>query len=304
MKNLYNSAVATLLGLSALPASAGLLIHEDFNYSAASIIGQTVNGSGLNGSSAWAKATGSGASFTVQGASLGFAGHFASSGGSLLIANPSGPYGDDSASAAVNVTLTGYPTLFASSIMSLSTSGQYYTDWVIEQRFNSSAAGIWSSSSGRNLVSAFGSGGSSARKGGVSANQSEVAQGTGTLAAGTPYLLVTAYTISGADISSATFYAFDQTAYGNYLANSTAGNAEANLSTYAMFSLTDSETAALANFSFLQFAINGGPSGQVDNFRLGTAITDVVNVAPVPEPSVFALIGLGGLALSLVRRRA
>lgn len=282
MKNIAKFLIIAGFVLSLQRASATLLIHEGFNYPAGNIIGQSVNGSGLNHSTTWSKATGSGTTFTVQGSSLSFAGHFASSGGSLLISNPSGPYADDSASAAVSAALTGYSTLYSSSIQELNTAGAYYNDWVIEQRFNSSATGDYSSSSGRNIVSAYGSGSGATRKGGVSSDSGEVVQSTGTLAAGTKYLLVTKYTISGANVTSATLYVFDQTAYTNYLANSTVGTAAANLATYALFSLTDSSTAALSNFDFLQFAINGGPSGQVDDFRLGTAITDVVNLTSAP----------------------
>lgn len=272
------------------PASAALLIREGFNYPTGSLIGQTVNGSGLNGGATWTKATASGTSFAIQGSSLSFAGHFAPTGGSLLISNPSGPYADDSAAAAVSATLTGSATLYASSVMTMNTAGGYYNDWAIEQRFNSSATGIWSSSSGRNIVSAFGSGSSASRKGGVSADSSEATQATGSLAAGTKYLLVTKYTVSGASITSATLYVFSEAAYTTYLANSTAGTAEANLASYALFSLTDSATVALSNFGFLQFAIGGGPSGQVDEFRLGSAITDVVNVNSGSAPTISGLV--------------
>ncbi len=281
----WSAPGGVLLAVALQPALGAVLLRESFNYPAGNLIGQTANGSGLNGSTAWAKATASGSVFTVQGSSLGFAGHFAAPGGALLIANASGPYAEDAASAAVNATLTGYPTLYASSIQTMNTAGTYYNDWVIEQRFNSSATGSYTTSSGRNLVSAFGSGSSSARKAGVSADSGEVTQATGSLAAGTKYLLVTKYTVSGANITSAMLYVFSEAAYGNYLANSTVGTAEATLPTYALFSLTDTATVALSNLGYLQFAIGGGPSGQVDEFRLGTDITDVVNLASPPAIS-------------------
>ena len=40
--------------------------------------------------------------------------------------------------------------------------------------------------------------------------------------------------------------------------------------------------------------------GTIDDIRIGTTSADVV---PVPEPSVFALLGLGGLSLAALRRR-
>jgi hypothetical protein len=43
-------------------------------------------------------------------------------------------------------------------------------------------------------------------------------------------------------------------------------------------------------------------SVQVDEIKLGTAFLDVT-IAPVPEPTVLALVGLGGLALMQRLRR-
>jgi pectin methylesterase-like acyl-CoA thioesterase len=154
----------------------------------------------------------------------------------------------------------------------------------IEQRFSSTAAG--GASAGRNEVSSFGSAATASRKLAVSSATGETKQGTGTMNAGTVYLLVTKYTVSGGSVTAATIYAFDQTAYANYLANSsTAAAADANLGTYATATLTASGTVSLTGgaFTYLQFSCykNAG-SGQIDDFRLGTSILDVVNVTAAP----------------------
>src|SRR6185436_110968 len=111
-------------------------------------------------------------------------------------------FGEAAAGAAVSATLAGNPLFYASTIMKLNTAGGYFNDWVVEQRFNTAALNNFSTSSGRNIVSAFGSGSSSARKGGVSSNSSEVTQGTGSLNAGTNYLLVTRYAITGGGLDT------------------------------------------------------------------------------------------------------
>jgi len=124
---------------------------------------------------------------------------------------------------------------------------------------------------------------------------------TNVVAAGTIYLFVTAYTSDATNVTSSTMYGFTVADYATYLANSNAANAAANLATYRTFTVTETggQTRPLADFDFLQFTINGGPTAQFDDFRLGTEITDVVNV--IPEPRV-ALLGSLGL-LALLRRR-
>ncbi|MEA3212704.1 MAG: hypothetical protein QOE70_5761 [Chthoniobacter sp.] len=290
-------AVGVLLLSAVSPAFSVLLIDEEFNYSSGSLNGAATNATGLSGnySAGGVLSNGSNATFTIQASSLLFAGHFASAGGSLRAANAGGNFGEAAAGAAVSATLAGNPLLYASTIMKLNTAGQYFDDWVVEQRFNTAALNSFSTSSGRNIVSAFGSGGS-ARKGGVSSDSSEVTQGTGSLNAGTNYLLVTRYAITGGGLNtvdSATLFAFDETAYGNYLtaANNNPSNADALLATHALFSLTDGDDRALSNFGFLQFSIGGGPTGDYDAFRMGTEVSDVVKV--VPEPSSVALTLMG-----------
>jgi hypothetical protein len=287
--------ISILLGLTAHSSLANLLIDESFDYSAGAIGGVATNALGLSGSYVTGGSTGNGsnATFNVSATSLSFAGHFASSGGSLQLSNPGGNFGEASANAQVSAVLGGFSTIYMSSIQTMNTADTYYDDWVLEQRFNSDLSGAYQTSSGRNQVVSYGSGAASNRKGGVSTNGNEVNQAIGTLNAGTNYLLVTRYSILGTDVTAATLYAFDETAYAAYLANSNADNADANLATYALFSLTDTDSAPLSGFNFLQFTIQGGPSGSMDEFRVGTAIGDVVNLTAVPEPSSLALLGIG-----------
>lgn len=301
--------VLPILSSLAFLACAGtafstILVQENFNYSAGSASGVATSGTGLSGN--WYAGAFNTASTAAafQSSSLSFAGHFASSGGSLQVTNAGPNFGEGGASATVSASLTGYSTLYASSIMSTGTSGSYFNDWVVEQRFNSSVSGIYSSSSGRNIVRAFGSGSSSAGKGGASADASEVVQGTGTNNAGTNYLLVTRYTIASNNITQATLYVFNETAYANYLAAATPGNADSLLASNALYSLTDTASQPLSSIGFLQFVTQGGPAGNFDDYRLGTDITDVVNVSAIPEPSTCAaLAGVAVLALGFLRRR-
>lgn len=305
MKSSHLMLGASALLVSAATASASLLIHESFDYAAGAVNGAASTAVGLTGN--WtAGAFGSGATTAsaFQAGSLAFAGHFASTGGSLQITNAGPGWAEGGASLAVGATLTGHSTLYASSIMRFASSGSFFNDWVVEQRFNSSVSGTFSSASGRNIVRAFNSGSGSAGKGGVSSNGSEVAQSTGTNAAATNHLIVTRYTVSGSNITGATAYFFTEAAYANYLAAATPGTADALLATHALYSLSDSDSVGLTSFAHLQFVTQGGPIGSYDDFRLGTEITDVVNVSSIPEPSSFAaLAGVSVLAAGLARRR-
>lgn len=294
---------STFICLSALAvltlqhASAALIIQENFNYTVGAIGGQAASGIGLTGN--WASSASSGsATFNVQAPSVVFTGHFASSGGSLIMSSGNG--GEKRTSVAVSATIPVSTTFYASSLQTLNTAGQYFNDWVVEQRFNTTASGDFSTSSGRNVVAAFNSGTTSTRNAAVSSNLNEVSVASTT--AGTTYLLVTAYTSDATNLTQARLFGFTQTSYANYLANSNPTNAAANLTTYASFTAVDTDTSPLANFDFLQYSITGGPTGQMDDFRLGTDITDVVNV--IPEPSVTILGSLGVLALLRRSRKA
>ena len=285
-------------------ASAAILIQENFNYAAGSANGVATNATGLAGNwSAGAFASGASTAAAFDSTSLTIAGHFATSGGSLRLTNAGPGFGEGGASASVGAALTGSSTLYSSSIISFAApGGSYFNDWVVEQRFNTGSTGTFSTSSGRNIVRAFGSGSSAAGKGGVSSDNGEVVQGTGTNSPGTNYLLVTSYTVSGGNVTGATLYTFDTTAYANHLAAATPATAEALLGTHALFSLTDSSSRALSNFAFLQYTIQGGPIGSYDDYRLGTSITDVVNV--VPEPSAAMLCTICSLGMVLRRKRS
>lgn len=303
-KSLLFATTTLLLGVSS--SFATLLVNENFNYSAGSINGVAATGTGLTGNYTAGPVSGgsSTATFNVLASSLTFTGHFTSIGGSLRLANSGPTFTEGIAGVDMNATLSGNTTLYSSSIQTMNTSGSYFNDWVIEQRYNGSINGSFSTSAGRNIVSAFGSGSSSARKAGVSSNSSEVVQATGSLNAGTNYLLVTEYAITGANITSATLYVFDQASYANYLANSTLANADANLATYSLFSLTDSQSISLTNFDYLQFSIGGGPTGVIDDYRLGTSIGDVVNVVPEPGTVTMAMVGMFATVGLLRRKRA
>ena len=280
--------------------SAALLIHENFAYTAGGINGIAATGTGLSGN--WATSVSSGsATYNVQASSLAFTGHFTSSGRSLAMS--SGNAGEKRAAATVSASLPANSTFYASSLMTLNLAGTYFNDWAVEQRFNTASNGAEATSSGRNSFSTNGSGATANRRAGVSVDGSVVSSGN-VVAAGTLYLFVTTYTSDATNVTSATMYGFTVADYATYLTNSTAANAAANLATYRTFTVTETggQTRPLADFDFLQFTINGGPVAQFDDFRLGTQITDVVNV--IPEPGMALLGSLGLLALLRHRRPA
>jgi len=69
----------------------------------------------------------------------------------------------------------------------------------------------------------------------------------------------------------------------------------------ATLSLAGSTATAIDNVGFKAQASGTTGSYLVDNLRIGTAWADVT---PVPEPSTFALMGLGlGLMVAMIRRR-
>jgi hypothetical protein len=304
--DIMNPILPSLAILALLPANAAVLIQESFDYAAGAVNGAATNATGLGGSwTAGAFASGATTAANFDSSSLSFAGHFANSGGSLVVTNAGPGWGEGGASATVSATLAGHSTLFSSSIMSFaSPNSSFFNDWVVEQRFNTTATGTFSTSSGRNLVRAFGSGSGAAGKGGVGSNNSEVVQGTGTNAPGTNYLLVTSYTVSGGNVTGASLFAFDEAAYAGYLAAATPATAEALLGTHALYTLTDADSRSLADFTFLQFNTQGGPIGRYDDYRLGTSVTDVVNIVPEPSAAVVCVIGSLGAILRRSRRRA
>lgn len=306
MKKALSIVTALVFSACASTAFSTILVQENFNYTAGSVSGVATNGTGLTGNwYAGAFRNTANTASVFQSSSLTLAGHFASSGGSLQLTNAGGDFSEGGASAAVSATLSGNAKLFTSSIMKFeSGNGSFFSDWTTEQRFNSTISGDFSTAVGRNIVRAFNSGSGAAGKGGVSSNGSEVAQATGTNNAGTNYLFVTRYTVASGNVTQATIYVFDAAAYANYLIAATPANAEALLDTHALYTLTDNDSQSLSSFSFLQFTTQGGPIGSFDDFRLGTDITDVVNVSAIPEPSTFAaLAGVAVFALSAVRRR-
>lgn len=293
-------ASALALCATSTGAFATLLVQEDFNYSADSTNGTAVTGTGLSGTwygGALGTSTNTG-TVTFTSTSLSFSGHFASSGGALQVtATSQYEYG---ASVAISASLSGLTTFYTSELMQMGTAGRYYSDWVVESRFNSTLTGGNGTSSGRIQVSSYNTSSTASRVAGMSLGNTATTGGSSTLAAGTTYLMVGAYTGDGTNITSSTVYFFDQTSYANYLAAASESNAASLLSTYALFSLTQTGSVALSSLTNLQFNVNGGPTALYDDYRLGTDIGDVVNLASaIPEPATTAAI-IAGLSLGAV----
>ena len=92
---------------------------------------------------------------------------------------------------------------------------------------------------------------------------------------------------------------------------------DAGLDTITVVSFLETDTISEANFnaatqstlsvdfdqSLFDTISIGGANGHVDEIRIATTFADAFTATVVPEPSSFALVGLGALALLARRRR-
>jgi hypothetical protein len=272
-------------GLAAGSAQAELLVHEEFRYTGSGVNHTLANGVGLIVGDWYAGPTGdSGSNANARFApdSLSFAGHFSPAGGALEIGNDAGPnYGEAAASIEIVAPPSGATVLYSSCIMTMGLAEKYHENWTVEQRFNSSKTGNYSSAAARNVLSVYKSGNKAERKAAVSSNGSEVAQTAGTIQPGIKYLFVTKYTIIDANITAATLYVFDESAYARFLSAASSATADSLLGTHALFSLTDKDASPVDKLTYLQFTIIGGPKASYDDYRFGTEVADVVNLRPM-----------------------
>ncbi len=73
-----------------------------------------------------------------------------------------------------------------------------------------------------------------------------------------------------------------------------------NIAGTATHTISESATSTWGDMSHFIFSLGGQEAGTIDEIRIGTTLADV---APIPEPSSTALLGLGGLALLLRRKK-
>ncbi|MDQ6630519.1 MAG: PEP-CTERM sorting domain-containing protein [Verrucomicrobiota bacterium] len=120
-----------------------------------------------------------------------------------------------------------------------------------------------------------------------------VTYGTTVLAFGTPYNVTVAYDfVAGPLNDTARVYV-----------NPTSTNEFANTPYLSdTWTTITAEATNYAAFNIRQGSATAAPTLTVDNINVSTVFGDVAQVAPVPEPSTFALIGLGSLVV-LFRRR-
>ncbi|MGI8966082.1 MAG: PEP-CTERM sorting domain-containing protein [Limisphaerales bacterium] len=121
-----------------------------------------------------------------------------------------------------------------------------------------------------------------------------VTYGTTVLNFGTPYNVTVAYNfVAGTNNDTARVYV-----------NPTSTNEFANTPYLTdTWTTITAEATNYAAFNIRQGSATAAPTLTVDNINVSTLFGDVAQVAAVPEPSTFALIGLGSL-LVLFRRRS
>lgn len=124
----------------------------------------------------------------------------------------------------------------------------------------------------------------------TSGTGSAVNYGTGVLNFGSNYRVAVAYDFVAGTLNDTARLYVDPT-----------DNVELNNTPYLSDTWTTvtAETNVFRTINFRQGGSSSSPTLTVDNLLVGTTFADV---AQVPEPSVFALIGIGGLAFFLQRR--
>ncbi len=297
-------ALAAIFGTSA--SQAELLIDEPFLYGSGPTHDVPVSddATGLTGS--WVVGGHSGGtnpSVNFLFNSLEFENHFFSDGGALELRNAGGGnWGPLGAAIPLDPSLDlgSHSVLWTSAVIRVaSPDANYYPDWRVEYRLNTAANSPLETSAlrimGRNENSVSTAPSSITRsRAAVGADHTVASEppppDLGSIEAGVNYLFVTRSTVDTGTkaITAITLYVFDEAAYGSYLVAAAAptADAEALLATHATLILTDdnvsSGTNTLANKTVLQFSINGGPVGAFDTIRLGTELTDVVNLDAEP----------------------
>jgi hypothetical protein len=268
MKHVILATIA-LTGV-AFNAHAVQLAHEGFDYTA----GQTFTGA--NGGSGFSSAWGLGGAATanVTPGSLSYPASVAYTpvGNSGTITTTGEFFAqsfrslDATASLAAGTAGTRYISFLANS-----TNLQNYTQFGFGESVNTSVT--FGFEDGQFTVEASGAGDKTL---------------FGAPTAGTTYLFVGKIVNNGTQsVASLSAYAPGDTVPGTEGAYQATTNPFASVNLNRLYGFQGQNTALT-----------------VDEFRIGDTYADVVNVAPVPEPSTVAVLGLSALGLAARRRRA
>jgi len=306
-------AVASIIGAFTISSHASVLIYEGFNYGLAdgtTMNGVATNATGLSGNYALGQSlAGIGtANFTSTGLSFGSS-FTPSTGGALSMSITSNVF-NATRSAQLGValntgTVTG--TVYTSYLFSLGSTGS--TAGTSQMRINGAQT---TSLNTRLSVLADGTQvlGNSLQYGGEPVQSAP----SGTLLLNTTYLALAKFTELGTvdSVGIAEMWVFTQQGYEDWL---TMGmGQESELFFYAVLgsTLTSGATTTVnnstfSNSQFLSYAVSNAnnvnaQSMIIDETRWGTELTDVL---AVPEPSTYALAGIGLAFIAIkMRRRA
>jgi len=297
-----------LLGLAAcslaaaLPsARATLLVYEGVNgYTTGSLAAQKPNDStvGLDKTKGYydGASPSRAGGYTVQSTGLTF-GPLETSGGALSFNGGTNVIGPDLDLGSI--AFTG--TLWSSYLVTLSARGTAAADGVVIRIGDTPADSTgnhfssWADSRQSSTAVAVGY-----SKGNTAVN------GTGSLALGTTYIIISEFTRVGESVSTgtpgvATSWALTESQFAAFLADGgdEAALARASVTATAMHSTGANGTQAFSSSQSIGI-ITVNDSGVLDELRYGSTLADVI---PIPEPATAALLaGLGCGVFLLLRR--
>ncbi len=299
---------------AATSSQATLLVQESFNYGGstiANINGTTETGTGLQGNWTVTNALPGGglASSAYQTTGLSFGSSFAAGTGGALLQTTrySGSNAQSSATVQLDITTT------TGDIW-----GSYLVNYTTLSNGASGAAiqGIGTSSTGAtvnlgNRVNTNATAGNTTTSVFYDSTLTTSAAST-LISTSTTYMVLSKFTnvgttLSGGSPGVATTWYFTQTGYESWL--TIGGGLEANLSTYAVKSGSDTVTSGQINFDSNGFLTLKSDAPDINNFqvvavfdeiRYGTTIYDV---GVIPEPSATALLFGAGVSVLLFRRK-
>lgn len=288
MKKLW--LLPSLLCLALSPARSAILVEDDFDYAVGSI--QTAWNGGTGFSGTWKVASNTNGAI-VSGLTFG---SMAVSGNALSVSHTStiSSLSSGNVFRTMDVGTISSGDIWMSYLYKFDTSSSPLDEVALEVR--PSAGNIRSGISENNssFYTRYGS-------------SSTASAANSVFKDGTTLLLIFQYP-DLASTSSRTAQGWALTVSG-YEALVAAGLSEANLSTYAVATVSQTNSSAVTfngagNFEIVPLARANGTYASffIDELKIGTSLADVV---AVPEPSTMALAALGFLACGMpaVRRR-